>query len=141
MHTPDYIKRRGDYLKERASNKLYLIKEKLINIITSFRKRKMISEVNRALVKKRIINKKMTAQELWSVTDIHIKDDNSKEKGIFLQQLEGGKYNLKLLSKRSYGFFGELKSNLQNKYKKEEEKLIQKHELTGRNLSCIWVKR
>lgn len=140
IQTPGYMKRRMDYIQEKTANKLYLIREKLRNIKNNFQKRKMIAEVNKILLAKKIIKKKMTAQELWSITDIHVKDSKQKEKGISLQQLKRKNHNLKLLSERSYGFFGELKSNLHGKYKKEEEYLIQKHELTGRNLSCMWVK-
>lgn len=101
-----------------------------------------IDRINDQLLQEKVIRRRMTADEIWSVTDIHVesKADNH-EKGISLRFLTECLPNFTLIKQRSYAFFGVLKSDLPEILKAKEDNLIMKHELNGRNLSCVWIKK
>lgn len=100
-----------------------------------------IDLINDELIKDKIIKKRMTADEIWSVTDIHVETKNDiLYKGISLQFLKKQLKHFKLISQRSYGFYGKLKSDLGEDLMKKEEEFISKNQLNGRNISCIWIK-
>ncbi len=100
-----------------------------------------IDLVNDQLIAEKAIKKRMSADEIWSVTDIHVETkSNSINKGISLQYLNKQLSNFKLINQRSYGFYGALKSDLNTKYRTKEDKYISDNELSGRNISCIWIK-
>lgn len=100
-----------------------------------------IDIVNDQLIAENVIKKRMTADEIWSVTDIHVETkNNSINKGISFQFLQNQLNNFTLINQRSYGFFGALKSDLTSNFKEMEEQFILKNELNGRNISCIWIK-
>ena len=84
----------------------------------------------------------MTADEIWSITDIHVETENDTlNKGISLLYLKKQLHNFELIKMRSYCFFGILKSDLITTYKEKESELISKNQLNGRNISCIWTKK
>lgn len=101
-----------------------------------------IDLVNNQLMVENVIKKRMSADEIWSVTDIHVETkENRMNKGISFQFLQKQLFNFELINFRSYGFYGALKSQLPDKFKKIEEELISKNELNGRNISCLWKKK
>lgn len=101
-----------------------------------------IDLVNDQLIAEKVIKKRMSADEIWSVTDIHVESkNNSGNKGISFQFLSKQLHNFTLINQRTYGFYGALKSDLSAKYREKEEQFISKNELNGRNISCIWVKK
>lgn len=101
-----------------------------------------IDLVNDELLKKKVINRRMTADEIWSVTDIQIGSDlNNETNGISFAFLSNQLKNYKLMSRRTYGFFGLLKSDLPEKFQKLEAAYINEAQLNGRNLACVWVKK
>lgn len=100
-----------------------------------------IDLINDQLIAENVINKRMSADEIWSVTDIHVETKhNSINKGISFQFLQKQLRNFKLINQRAYGFYGALKSDLNENYRKSEEGFISDNELSGRNISCIWIK-
>lgn len=100
-----------------------------------------IDVINDYLLKEKVIKHRMTADEIWSVTDIHVESKLNKENaGISFKFLKQQFRNYKLISQRSYGFYGLLKSELTKEYIQKENSLILKKDLNGRNLSCIWIK-
>ncbi|SKB60004.1 Methyltransferase domain-containing protein [Salegentibacter holothuriorum] len=100
-----------------------------------------IDLINDQLLEEKVITKRMNADEIWSVTDIHVQNEaNLSSKGISLNFLKKHLKTFNLINQRSYGFFGKLKSDLDDELKQKEEKLIRKNQLNGRNLSCIWMK-
>lgn len=105
-------------------------------------KQDYIDQINDQLLEEKVIASRMSADELWSVTDIHVptKYDTSR-KGISLSSLKKKLSNFNLVNQRSYGFFGKLKHDLNEDFEREEEKLIAENHLNGRNLACIWIKR
>lgn len=100
-----------------------------------------IDLVNEQLLAEKTISRRMSADELWSVTDIHVETKNdSINKGISLIFLKNQLFNFKLINQRSYGFFGLLKSDLPENLKVIEDELIMQNECNGRNISCVWIK-
>ena len=101
-----------------------------------------IDLINDKLLAEKAIKKRMTADEIWSVTDIHVetKTDTSN-KGISLNYLKKQLHNFELIKMRSYCFYGVLKSELIDSYKEKESKFISENQINGRNISCIWMKK
>lgn len=98
-----------------------------------------IDLVNERLLSTGVILRPMTAEEIWSVTDIH--EDGlpySVGEGISVEQLGDGLVDYNLVSFRSYGFFGRLWSELPPAFKAREENLIAENALNGRYLGCVW---
>lgn len=142
-----YKERVNLYLKKRRSkpkrNKIIeFVPKPFRNYLNRMLGRKnYIDLINDQLLKDKIIKKRMTADEIWSVTDIHVETKNDiLYKGISLQFLKKHLKNFKLISQRSYGFYGKLKSDLGEDLMKKEEEFISKNQLNGRNISCVWIK-
>lgn len=101
-----------------------------------------IDLINDQLIEEKVITKRMSADEIWSVTDIHVRNiANPSPKGISMEFIKSQLTGFNLINQRSYGFFGKLKSDLNDEFKKEEEKLVDANQLNGRNLSGIWMKK
>lgn len=101
-----------------------------------------IDHINDQLLKEKVISRRMTADELWSVTDIHVPTKNdSAVKGISMRYLKKELKNFRLINQRSYGFFGKLKHDLHGEFKQQEERFIAENQLNGRNISAIWIKK
>ena len=101
-----------------------------------------IDEINYILLNEKTIRKRLTADEIWSVTDIHVESDLNKDRtGILFTYLKSQLSGYILINRRSYGFFGLLKSDLSGAFLEEETKYIENNELNGRNLSCLWIKK
>ena len=144
----EYNDRKGQYEKELnllpVKKKItdYLPK-KFIRLIKRLLNRKdYIDLINDKLLAEKTIKTRMTADEIWSITDIHVetKKDNTN-KGISLNYLKKQLYNFELIKMRSYCFFGVLKSDLTDSYKDKESKFISENQINGRNISCIWIKK
>lgn len=144
----NYKKRIADYIsvielqpKKFSIQKLFPKKWKQY-INRQLGKKTYIDLVNDKLIAEKTIKKRMSADEIWSVTDIHIETKGDTEnKGISLKFLKNELKNFTLVNQRSYGFYGFLKSDLLPVFKDKEAALIAKNELSGRNLSCIWIKK
>lgn len=142
-----YRNRLNDYENYLKKNKKPVkISNFIPKKIKNFLNRKLgrknyIDLVNDKLIAEKAIKVRMTADEIWSVTDIHVETKlNSLNKGISLNFLKKQLPNFTLINQRSYGFFGALTSDLPDKYKILEEEFIAKNEKNGRNISCIWIK-
>ncbi len=142
-----YKERVDLYLKKkRAETKknkfIELVPKRFKNYLNRALGRKnYIDLINDQLLKEKVINKRMTADEIWSVTDIHVETKTDiLNKGISLQFLKKQLENFTLISQRSYGFYGKLKSELDKDLVKKEEEFISQKQLNGRNISCVWIK-
>ncbi len=147
LHNPNYNKRKQEFEKEAAAvpakNKIkdLLPKEWKHFINRKLGRKNYIDLINDQLIAEKTIKKRMTADEMWSVTDIHVETNATiVDKGISLKFLKTKLPNFKLINQRTYGFYGALKSELTGAYKENEEKLILENDLSGRNISCIWIK-
>lgn len=145
LKTEDYTKRVDDFKKQNPKlipNNTNIFFKKIKRFIKRLLNRKdYIDLINDELIRQNVIQKRMTADELWSVTDIQIASNvNDEINGISLHFLKHTLKDFTLLSTRSYGFFGVLKHDLPSNFKEIEEQLIQEKSLFGRNLACIWQK-
>jgi SAM-dependent methyltransferase len=93
-----------------------------------------ISKTNRALLEKGLVSTPLSVAEIFAITDIHAQE----EQGISLDLMQSWMPEYECLSRRSYGFFGEVASQLPPKYRKIEEELIQRRALNGEQVSAIW---
>jgi SAM-dependent methyltransferase len=96
-----------------------------------------IWKTNRALIEKGIISEPLTVQEIFAIVDIHAADG----KGISLSQMQLWMPEYDCVSKRSYGFFGELWSKLPPARKTTEQSLIASRAPNGFYVGAIWKLR
>jgi len=142
-----YLERSSLYKAEKDAVKKKkkisdLMPKNLKNFINRLLGRKTyIDKINDQLIKEGSIKNRMTADEMWSVTDIHVETKNDTNKGISLQFLKNRLPNFELIKFRSYGFFGVLKSDLPFHFKDKEEEFSIQNQSNGRNISCIWIKK
>ena len=132
-----YSKSSAEWQKNRP-----LLRKVFDKVKTTFSKEpNYIQEVNFQLMKEGIIEEPLTAQEIWSVTDIHVEDlPFSNKAGISLKSLESILRHYTLTTTRTYGFFGQAQSNLKLKYYEKEQELILAGDRYGRNFGSIWEK-
>ena len=101
-----------------------------------------IDLVNNQLLKSGVIKKRMSAKEIWSITDIHVEGlPHSTQKGISLKEIGKVLQGYELLSHRSYGFFGRLGFELSQEYQSKEQSLIKSGSKEGRYLAAAWKKK
>jgi 2-polyprenyl-3-methyl-5-hydroxy-6-metoxy-1,4-benzoquinol methylase len=93
-----------------------------------------ISKTNRALIAKGVIRTPLTVHELFSITDIHVQD----EQGISIAELRTLMPDYRLVSQRSYGFFGQLASTLPPDIRVKENELIAARALNGFHVGALW---
>jgi 2-polyprenyl-3-methyl-5-hydroxy-6-metoxy-1,4-benzoquinol methylase len=148
INDSEYLQRVAAYENERESlpkqTKLTdLVPKKWKQFLNRQLGRKnYIDQVNDKLIAEKAIKVRMTADEIWSVTDIHVETkQDSVNKGISLKFLQNQLPNFTLINQRSYGFYGELKSELTESYQQKEAGFIAANARNGRNISCLWVKK
>ena len=144
----EYVKRIAEYA---AQDKRSLLKRKLVRLIPpgikhflnkKFRTEPYIDEVNDILIKEKIIKKRLLAGEIWSVTDIHVEElPYSTQVGISFKFLKECLSNYEPITRRSYGFYGLLKSELTSHFQELESMHIHNKKLNGRLLSAVWIKK
>jgi 2-polyprenyl-3-methyl-5-hydroxy-6-metoxy-1,4-benzoquinol methylase len=148
INEADYLNRRNRY--EKALDALpkkkkitdFIPKQVLKSIKRFLGRKDYIDLINDQLLAEKTIKRRMTADEIWSVTDIHVETKtDSVNKGISLKFLKNQLQNFELIKMRSYGFFGYLKSDLIESYQAEESQLIAENQTNGRNISCVWMKK
>lgn len=147
INEPSYLKRKDEYEKvikalpqpKRLSE--FVPKSLLKSIKRLLNKKDYIDLINDQLIAERTIKKRMTADEIWSVTDIHVETKaDAVNKGISLKFLQSQLANFELIKMRSYGFYGYLKSDLEEGYRKIEDQFIAENRADGRNIAAIWIK-
>lgn len=143
-----YLQRKKEYEKVLSTipkkRKLtdWIPKSTLKFIKRLLHRKDYIDLINDQLLKEKTIKKRMSADDIWSVTDIHVETPtDSVNKGISLQFLKSQLKNFDLIQMRSYGFYGFLKSDLIEAYQQKESQWIAEHQLNGRNISCVWIKK
>jgi 2-polyprenyl-3-methyl-5-hydroxy-6-metoxy-1,4-benzoquinol methylase len=107
--------------------------------ITRTQPKGYIQLVNERLLGEGVILEPMTAEEIWSVTDIHVDGlPFSLGKGVSVTAMKARLVDHDLIASRSYGFFGQLWSELPPRFKAREEELIDQKKLNGRYIGCVW---
>jgi SAM-dependent methyltransferase len=100
-----------------------------------------IGSVNKILLNKGVISQPLTPDEIWSITDVHVEGlPYSASDGISRQTLISSLPSYKLISYRTYCFFGMLNSYLTTDYQKKEQELSLNGDLNGRNFGSVWIK-
>jgi 2-polyprenyl-3-methyl-5-hydroxy-6-metoxy-1,4-benzoquinol methylase len=94
-----------------------------------------IQKTNEALIRQGVIRNRMTAADIWTVTDIHVGD----AKGISIEHIKRCMPEYRLLSARSYAFFGKLASELPQAFSEEEERMITDNAPDGQQIGAAWM--
>ncbi len=95
-----------------------------------------ISKTNKELIRTGVISKPLSVEEIFSVTDIHVRDG-----GISIERMKAWLPDYELVTQRSYGFFGMLGSSLPPNFRQREEQYIQAGELNGDHIAAAWRRR
>jgi len=95
-----------------------------------------LEKTNKDLLDAGIIARPMSASDIWAVTDLHV----ATGQGISLDKLKGMLPDYRLLSRRTYSFFGKLESELPLSFQKEESRLIDACSKEGGQLAAVWEK-
>jgi SAM-dependent methyltransferase len=96
-----------------------------------------LSKTNRALIENGVIATPLSVHEIFSITDIHVQDGE----GVSISSMESWLPDYACLSRRSYGFFGRLWSDLPKRRQQIEEDLIARRALNGLHIGAFWRKR
>ncbi len=146
LNDPIYLDRLSEYHRfvshSSSRNLIDFIPKNWKHFINRIIGRKnYIDYINDQLLSEKVIKRRMSAEEIWSVTDIHVESKlDSINKGISVKKLKECLKNFRLISQRSYAFYSVLKSDLSEELKNNEDIFTLKNELNGRNISCIWTK-
>lgn len=98
--------------------------------------------VNRRLLHSGVISVPLTAEEIWSVTDIHVPNlPFSIGRGISLEEIGRHLPSYRLVARRSYGFWGKLHSELPAGWQEAERRMIESGEPGGAWIAGAWQKR
>lgn len=97
-----------------------------------------MEEMNARLIADGVIRTPLTRQEIYSVTDIHVGDDEGVSLAQVRSVLEPAGYAC--ASTRSYAFFGALESELPLDLAAREVELIQSAAQDGTQFGAAWVK-
>ena len=92
-----------------------------------------ISKTNRELIEKGFISNPLTVDEIFSITDIHVRDG-----GISIGRMTPWLPDYQLVTHRSYGFFGALRSSLPPHLQRREDQYIEAGEKTGGHVAAAW---
>ncbi len=95
-----------------------------------------LSKTNRALLESGIVATPLSVREIFSITDIHVQDGE----GVSIAGMESWLPGYTCLSRRSYGFFGKLWSDLPGRRRRMEEDLIAHRALNGLHIGALWRK-
>jgi len=141
---PQYLSRLREYREAHARSERPLIGE--LTPARIYRRIKWalgkrydyIAKTNRSLLRAGIIQTKMKAIDLWSVTDIRV---SPTVNGISLCGLRSLLPEYDLISRRSYSFFGEGGENLPPKFREAENTLIGQKAPNGHLVTGAWKKR
>jgi ubiquinone/menaquinone biosynthesis C-methylase UbiE len=147
MHDTQFANRIAEFANYKKDNRPQKSVSKrwlqpLKNVVKQLIGRKdYIGKVNDELLRRKAIKRPMTAEEIWSVTDIHVENlPFSVGAGISVEFLKQQLGSYSLANARSYGFFGVLKDELAGDFAAREEQLIQSNAMNGRNVSAAWIK-
>lgn len=93
-----------------------------------------VSKAIRELVRQGITPKPLSVLELYALTDIHAREGE----GISVERIRSWLPEYELLTVRSYGFYGKLRSELPAALQKEEDRLIAARAANGFHVAAAW---
>jgi hypothetical protein len=92
-----------------------------------------LSKTNRELMNSGVIACPLGADDMFAITDIHVRDG-----GISIPRIKGWLPAYEPVSHRSYAFFGVLKSSLPPNLQAEESRCIQQGAKNGEYVAAAW---
>lgn len=92
-----------------------------------------ISKTNHELIHKGVVSNPLTVDEIFSITDIHVRDG-----GISVERMRPWLPDYQLVTQRSYGFFGVLRSALPPDLQRREDQYIEAGENNGGHVAAAW---
>lgn len=95
-----------------------------------------VEAINRELLDRKIVASPLTEAEIGSVVRLRSQDGQ----GISIRQMKTLLPDYRLVSTRSYAFFGELCSALPPEYRRRERALIAEQAQDGTQIGAIWMK-
>jgi SAM-dependent methyltransferase len=95
-----------------------------------------ISKTNRDLMQTGIISSPLTVEEIFAITDVHVPGG-----GISIESLKLWLPDYELAARRSYAFFGVLRSSLPPPLELQEDQCILEGALNGEYGSAAWRRR
>jgi ubiquinone/menaquinone biosynthesis C-methylase UbiE len=98
-----------------------------------------IWKTNQRLIQDGIISTPLKVHEIFAITDIHA--THGDQEGIRLSRMESWMSEYECVSRRAYGFFGVLWSELPPGRRIIEEELIAKRALNGFHIAAAWKLR
>jgi SAM-dependent methyltransferase len=105
-------------------------------------RRTYLGETNAALLDLGVIRTRMTAAELWSVTDPHVDGlPYSLGAGLSVSKMQSWLETFDLLSAPSYAFFGCTCSQLPPSFQGEELELVRQEARNGKLIAGAWQRR
>lgn len=144
LDSADYLRRTSEYeghKKEGVFSKAAFGKRVGHKLRRMLKIPTYIDRINKKLLAKDVITESLDESELWSITDIHVENlPYSAGRGIAKDLLVNSLEQYRLLSYRTYAFFGYLYSNLDETYKQKEIDLTKLNDLHGRNFCSAWIK-
>jgi SAM-dependent methyltransferase len=104
--------------------------------LTGKQGRDYLSKTNQALIEKGVLATPLSTHEIFCITDIHVQDGE----GISISSMEPWLPDYECFSRRTYGFFGKLWSELPKRRQRMEEDLIARRALNGLHVAAAWRK-
>jgi SAM-dependent methyltransferase len=93
-----------------------------------------LGKTNRELLRRGVIATPLSVAEIFAITDIHAQDGS----GISIERMKQWLPDYRLVSQRSYGFFGQLGSTLPPRLQITEQDLITRRALNGFHVGAAW---
>jgi SAM-dependent methyltransferase len=95
-----------------------------------------LGRVNAQLLARGVVRAPLTDKEIWSVTDIH----DHAEGGISTAELAGKLTGCRLLAWHTYAFFGKLRSQLPEGFRRGEDRLAAEGDRDGLKIASAWIR-
>ena len=139
MHDPEFVARMTRTSKKRlpewaARLAPQRVIGRLVREVTGQQGEDYLSKTNRDLLSAGIIKSPLSVAEIFQITDIHVQDGA----GVSIKNMAAWLPEYRLVSHRSYAFFGPLWSTLSPAVKAEEDRLIAARALNGGHVGAAW---
>lgn len=95
-----------------------------------------VEAVNRELLERKTIDRPLTEAEIAAIVRLRTQDGH----GISIQRMQTLLPDYRLVSTRTWGFFGELASALPAEYRRRERALIAEKAQNGTQVGAVWLK-
>lgn len=107
---------------------------KVRSVFPRLGRRPYLDRVNEELERRGVIASALSPQEIWRITDLRVYDG----KGVRISDLADLLPPFRLVSARTYGFFGRLRSELPEDLRSEEDRLVAATSPTGAFMGGLW---